>query len=57
MSSLPIGKRVVVVGGQHFGRAGLVTEQPSGYPQWYRVRLDGGPTVPVAPNDLAGMGA
>ena len=55
MSALPIGKHVVVVGGQHFGHGGSVTEQPSAYPQWYRVRLDGGQTVLVAPNDLAAV--
>ena len=57
MSYLEIGRRVAVVGGRHFGRAGSVAEKPTGYPETYRVRLDGGQTVSVAPNDIAAVRA
>lgn len=50
---LPVGQRVIVVGGPSFGKAGAVTCQPIGYPQWYVVRLDGvGGPVLVAPYNL-----
>ena len=53
MSVLPIGKRVAVVSGPHFNEAGSVVEQPSGFPQWYVLRLDGGQKVRVTPAQIA----
>jgi hypothetical protein len=55
MSNLKIGQRVAVVGGKHFGRAGVFHGILSGYPQWYRVRLDGGQVVDVAPYNVAAV--
>lgn len=55
MADLPVGKRAVVFGGRHFGRAGVVAEVPDSFPRWYQVRLDGGDVVRVEDYNLAAV--